>query len=169
MSRKQAAYLYVSISPFQWSGPNKNTELCLFFSNAVEEWNKLRSQIRNAEAYPSFRKILLNFIRPTQKHTCKIYDLLGTKLLTRLWFGFNHLSENKFRHKFEDLLTYLLVFLLVFFFYQSFLSRTMKTHRTAGEGRGSSFIPFYHFHQLTNIQTFVCSFAREMTITYYKS
>ena len=24
MSRKQAAYLYVSIAPFQWSGPNKS-------------------------------------------------------------------------------------------------------------------------------------------------
>ena len=24
MNRKQAAYLYVSISPFQWSGPNKS-------------------------------------------------------------------------------------------------------------------------------------------------
>ena len=40
------------------------------------------------------------------------------------------------------------------------------THRTAGEGRGPSFIPLYHFHPLTNIQTFICSFACEMTITY---
>ena len=29
----------------------------------------------------------------------------------------------------------------VFFFYQGFLSRTLATHRTAGEGREPSFIP----------------------------
>ena len=56
-----------------------------------------------------------------------------------------------------------------FFFYQGFLSRTLKTHRTAGKGRGPSFIPLYHFHALPNIQTFTCDFAREMTITYFWS
>ena len=54
-----------------------------------------------------------------------------------------------------------------FFFYQGFLSQTLKTHRTAGKGRGPSFIPLYLFHALTNIQTFICNFAREMTITYF--
>ena len=57
--------------------------------------------------------------------------------------------------------------LFIFFFYQRFLSRTLTTHRAAGEGRGSFFIPLYHFHPLTNIQTFICNFAREMTITYF--
>ena len=52
------------------------------------------------------------------------------------------------------------------FFYQGFLSRTLTTHRTAGEGR-DHLIPLYHFHPLTNIQTFICNFAREMTITYF--
>ena len=54
-----------------------------------------------------------------------------------------------------------------FFFYQGFFSRSLTTHRTAGEGRGPSLIPLYHFHPLTNIQTFTCNFAREMTITYF--
>ena len=53
-----------------------------------------------------------------------------------------------------------------FFFYQGFPSRTVTTHRTAGQGRGPSFIPLYHFHPLTNIQTFICNFACEMTITF---
>ena len=57
----------------------------------------------------------------------------------------------------------------VFFFYQDFLSQTLTTHRTAGEGRGPSFIPLYHFHPLTNIQTFICNFARGMTIIYFSS
>ena len=56
---------------------------------------------------------------------------------------------------------------LAFFFYQGFLSQTLTTHRTAGEGRGPFSIPFYHFHPLTNIQTFMCNFAHEMTITYF--
>ena len=40
-----------------------------------------------------------------------------------------------------------------FFFYQGFVSQTLTTHRTAGEGRGRSFIPLYHFHPLMKIQT----------------
>ena len=52
----------------------------------------------------------------------------------------------------------------LFFFYQSFLSRTLTTHGTAGEGRRPSFIPLYHFQPLTNIQTFICNFAREMAM-----
>ena len=57
--------------------------------------------------------------------------------------------------------------LVSFFFYQCFLSRTLTTHRTTGEGRGPSFIPFYHFHPVTNIQTFTCNFAHEMAISYF--
>ena len=57
--------------------------------------------------------------------------------------------------------------LLDFFFYQVIFSQTLTIHRAAGKGRGSSFIPLYHFHPLTNIETFICNFACEMTITYF--
>ena len=57
---------------------------------------------------------------------------------------------------------------LPFFFYQGFPSQILTTHRIAGEGRGPSFIPLYHFHLLMNIQTFICNFAYEMTTTYFK-
>ena len=57
----------------------------------------------------------------------------------------------------------------IFFFYQGFLSQTLTIHRTAVEGRGPSFIPHYHFHLLTNIQTFICNFGCEMTIKYLQS
>ena len=56
---------------------------------------------------------------------------------------------------------------LFVFFYQGFLSRTLTTHRTAGEGKRPSFFPLYHFRPLKNIQTFICNFAFEMTITYF--
>ena len=55
-----------------------------------------------------------------------------------------------------------------FFFYQGFLSRALTTHRAAVEGRRPSFIPLFHFHLLTNIQTFICSFACEW-LSYFKS
>ena len=44
---------------------------------------------------------------------------------------------------------------LIDFSCQGFLSRTLTTHRTAGKRSGPSFIPRYHFHPLTNIQTFI--------------
>ena len=62
-----------------------------------------------------------------------------------------------------------LLILEVFFFFFSIgvFFQTLTTHRTAGEGRGPSFIPLYHFHPLTNIGTFICNFGWEMTITYF--
>ena len=65
-----------------------------FLPYAIKEWNKLDSEIRNAETYASFRKILLNFIRPIGNGTYKIYDPLAIKLLTRFTLGFSHLSED---------------------------------------------------------------------------
>ena len=53
------------------------------------------------------------------------------------------------------------------FLYHGFLWRTLMTYRTASGGREPSFIPLYLFHSLTNIQTFICNFACEMTITYF--
>ena len=32
---------------------------------------------------------------------------------------------------------------------------------------GPFFTPLYHFHLLTNIETFICNFACEMTIKYF--
>ena len=54
-----------------------------------------------------------------------------------------------------------------FFFLSGFSSQTLTIHRTAGEGRGPSFIPLCYFHPLTNIETFTCNFACEMSITYF--
>ena len=63
----------------------------------------------------------------------------------------------------------ILIGYMLFFFLSGFSSQTLTIHRTAGEGRGPSFIPLYHFHPLTNIDTFICNFACEMTITYFQS
>ena len=120
VSTKQPAYLYDLVSPFQKSSRNKD---CIYepfcrtmsFKNsfepyAIKKWNKLNPEIRNAETYASFRKMLLNFMRPTGNSAYKIYDLLGIKLLTRLRLAFSHLSEYKFRHNFADSLNHVLFF-----------------------------------------------------------
>ena len=49
-----------------------------------------------------FCKKLLNFIRPAEKSVFNIFDAQGSKLLNRLWLGFSHLREHKFRHNFAD-------------------------------------------------------------------
>ena len=59
------------------------------------------------------------------------------------------------------------IFPTAIFFYRDFLSQTLAIHRTAGEGRGPSFIPLCHFHLLRNLQTFICNFACEMTIAHF--
>ena len=112
VNTKQPAYLNDLIPPFQRPSHNKGCvyePFCrtvslkkIFLPCAMKEWNKLDSEIRNAETYASFRKMLLNFTRPIGNSTYKIYDPLGIKLLTRLRLGFSHLSEHKFRHNFAD-------------------------------------------------------------------
>ena len=57
----------------------------------------------------------------------------------------------------------LIIIIIIYFFLSGFYSQVLTIHRTAGEGRGPSFIPLYHFHPLTNIETFICNFACEMT------
>ena len=79
------------------------------------------------------------------------------------------IDEIAYANREEGTLNVYMFFSFLFFFYQGFLSRTLTTHRIAGEGRGLSFIPLYHFQQLTNIQTFICNCACEMTITYFWS
>ena len=54
-----------------------------------------------------------------------------------------------------------------FFFLSGFYSQTLTIHMTAGDRRGPSFIPFCRFYPLTKIETFICEFACDMTITYF--
>ena len=53
------------------------------------------------------------------------------------------------------------------FFQSLFLSQTLTIHWKEGKG-GAIFTPLYHIHPLTNIQTFICNFASEMTTAYFQ-
>ena len=64
-----------------------------FFPSALTEWNKLDLNIRNSESLNTFKKRLLNFIRPCTNSIFDIHNPLGTMLLTRLPLGLSHLRE----------------------------------------------------------------------------
>ena len=121
------------------------------------------------------RRILINFRETHLDENNKFtLDFSGHEFLQEIEFlsinnyyitSFNcKLKLKEYIHKDEKIKQ---LYFYFFFSYQGFLSQTLTTHRTAGEGRGPSFIPIYHFHPLTNIQTFICNFACEMTITYF--
>ena len=62
-----------------------------FFPSAITEWNKLDLNIRNSASLNTFKKKLLNFIRPCANSICDIHHPLWIKPLTRLRLGLSHL------------------------------------------------------------------------------
>ena len=75
-----------------------------FLPYVIKERNKLDPNKHSCQSYESFRKALLNFIRPSENKIFNIHDQVGVKLLTRLRLGLSQLREHKFRHNFEDTL-----------------------------------------------------------------
>ena len=76
----------------------------IFLPCVIREWNKHDPDKRSCLSYDSFRKAMLNFIRPSENNIFNIPDQVGIKLITRLRLGFSQLREHKFRHNFEDTL-----------------------------------------------------------------
>ena len=84
LSTKLPAYLYEVIPPITKSSRNPGCYRALYcgtdpFRNSllpfsINEWDKLDPDIRNLVSHEMFRKKLLNFIRPSEKNTCNIYD-----------------------------------------------------------------------------------------------
>ena len=61
------------------------------------------SRIRNLPSIATFKRAILDFIRPVPTPMFKINRLSGFVFLTRLRVGFSHLREHKFRHGFLDI------------------------------------------------------------------
>ena len=59
--------------------------------------------IRNLPSIATFKRAILDFIRPVPTPMFKINRLSGFVFLTRLRVGFSHLREHKFRHGFLDI------------------------------------------------------------------
>ena len=75
-----------------------------FFPSAISEWNNLDCKIRNSGSLSSFKKNLLNFIRPCANGIFNIHNPYGIKPPARLRLGLSHLRDHKFRHCFQDTL-----------------------------------------------------------------
>ena len=72
-----------------------------FFPSALVEWNKLDSDIRNSPSYSTFKKKILNFIRPCSNDIFNVSHPKGLIFLTRLRADLSHLSEHKFKQFFR--------------------------------------------------------------------
>ena len=74
-----------------------------FFPYCISQWNTLDSHIRELPSISTFKRALLNFLRPKPSTNFRIKKQYnGLILLTRLRVGFSHLREHKFRHGFSD-------------------------------------------------------------------
>ena len=74
-----------------------------FFPYCVSQWNNFDSRIRNLPSTASFKRAILDFIRPVPTPMFKVNRLSGFVFLTRLRVGFSRLHEHKFRHGFLDI------------------------------------------------------------------
>ena len=60
------------------------------------------SNIRNSSSYSTFKKKILNFIRPCSNDVFNVNHPKRLIFITRLRVGFGHLGEHKFKHSFLD-------------------------------------------------------------------
>ena len=79
----------------------------LIFPSAISEWNQLNFTIRNLASLNTFKKKILNLIRPCESIIFHIHNPLGIKLLTRFRLDLRHLHEHKIRRCFQDTLNLL--------------------------------------------------------------
>ena len=80
---------------------------CLFNSfspSVLVEWNKLNSNIGNSLSDSTFKKKILNFIRPRSNDAFNVSHPKGLIFLTRLRVGISHLIDLKFKQRFLDTL-----------------------------------------------------------------
>lgn len=120
---KRPSYLYDLLPFLQRSHQNKNSIQSLFckmeffkgsfLRYTIIKWNKLNPKFRRIDLDKRFWKMLLTFVRPTEKYKpfC-IDDHLGIKLLNRSRSNFSHLKEYKFKHNFANTLCKSSMFML---------------------------------------------------------
>ena len=79
----------------------------LFSPSTISEWNKLDPSLRNSESFLTFKKNILQFIRPTANSVYNCYNPKGVKLIKRLRLALSHLREHMFKHNFQESLNLL--------------------------------------------------------------
>ena len=53
-----------------------------FFPSTISEWNKLEPSLPNSERFLTFKKNILQFIRPTGKSVYNCHNRKGIELIT---------------------------------------------------------------------------------------
>ena len=77
-----------------------------FFPYTISKWIKLDWQIPKASSFLSFKNALLKLVQPVGNSFFSIHKPVRSKLLTRLWVGLSHLSEDKFKQNFSNFCKY---------------------------------------------------------------
>ena len=73
-----------------------------FFPSTISEWNKLDHSLRNSESSLTFKKNILQLMKPTANSVCNCHNSKGIKLITRLRLGLSYLREHKFKQNFKE-------------------------------------------------------------------
>ena len=75
-----------------------------FFSSIIDEWNKLKPEIRTVYSFLKFRKLIFNLANgcPLLNSIYNIFNPIGLKYLTRLCLELSHHNEHKSKHNFQD-------------------------------------------------------------------
>ena len=66
----------------------------VFFTSTVSEWNKLDPSLHNSEIFLTFKKNILQFMRPTDNSVYSCHTPKGIKLITRLLLGLSQMREH---------------------------------------------------------------------------
>ena len=74
----------------------------LFFTNVINEWNKLDEKIKSAKSFSLFKTSVLKIGPPHANSTYRTHNPIEIRLLIRLRLGLSHLNEHKFGHNFAD-------------------------------------------------------------------
>ena len=73
-----------------------------FFLSVIIEWNNLDISIHNSKSLSTFKKSILQLIRPSLSSTYNYFNNKGIKHITRLRLGLSHFRDHKFKHGFLD-------------------------------------------------------------------
>ena len=86
--------------------PFLSQNICLktFFLPTISEWNKVDPSLHNSESFLTFKKNILQFIRPASNSVYNCYNPKGIKFMTWLHLGLCHLREHKVKHNFQEFL-----------------------------------------------------------------
>ena len=68
-----------------------------FFPSVIIEWNNLDISIHNSKSLSTFKKSILQLIRPSLSSTYNYFNNKGIKHITRLRLGLSHLREPQIR------------------------------------------------------------------------